>query len=111
LIRIFNVYYPVRTLILLAVEAGIVLSSFLLGTWLRFGEDSSLVLNFEGGYYKIFIFTGLFLGIATAVGVAFGGFRVIIKRLFPGKVFDRPQDIEVLQMGLSGKKIDPTDMY
>lgn len=61
--------------------------------------------------FKIFIFTGLFLGIATAVGVAFGGFRVIVKRLFPGKVFDRPEDIEVLQMGLSGKKIDPTDMY
>jgi hypothetical protein len=31
--------------------------------------------------------------------------------LLPGKVFDRPQDIEVLQLGLSGKKIDPTDMY
>lgn len=61
MIRIFNVYYPVRTLILLAVEAGIVLASFLLGTWIRFGEDSSLVLNFEGGYYKIFIFTALVL--------------------------------------------------
>jgi hypothetical protein len=60
---------------------------------------------------KIFLFTGLFLGIATAVGIAFGGLRVIIKRLFPGKVFDRPQDIEILQLGLSGKKIDPTDMY
>jgi len=43
--------------------------------------------------------------------VAFGGFRVIVKRLYPGKVFDRPQDIEVLQLGLSGKKIDPSDMY
>src|SRR5215469_1914252 len=61
--------------------------------------------------FKIFIFTGLFLGIATAVGVAFGGVRVIIKRMFPGKVFDRPENIEVLQLGLSGKKIDPTDMY
>jgi len=60
---------------------------------------------------KIFLFTGLFLGVATAVGIAFGGLRVIIKRLFPGKVFDRPQDIEVLQLGLSGKKIDPSDMY
>jgi Family of unknown function (DUF6599) len=60
---------------------------------------------------KIFLFTGLFLGVATGVGIAFGGLRVIIKRLFPGKVFDRPQDIEVLQLGLSGKKIDPTDMY
>ncbi len=60
---------------------------------------------------KIFLFTGLFLGVATGLGVAFGGARVIIKRMFPGKVFDRPQDIEILQMGLSGKKIDPTDMY
>jgi hypothetical protein len=61
--------------------------------------------------YKIFLFTGLFLGVATGVGIAFGGFRVIVKRIFPGKVFDRPEDIEVLQLGLSGKKIDPTDMY
>jgi hypothetical protein len=60
---------------------------------------------------KIFLFTGLFLGFATGVGIAFGGLRVIIKRLFPGKVFDRPEDIEVLQLGLSGKKIDASDMY
>ena len=61
--------------------------------------------------YKIFVFTGLFLMIATVGGIAFGGFRVLIKHWLPGKVFDRPEDIEVLQMGLSGKKIDPTDMY
>src|SRR5208337_329415 len=60
---------------------------------------------------KIFLFTGMFLGFATGVGIAFGGLRVIIKRLFPGKVFDRPESIEVLQLGLSGKKIDASDMY
>ena len=60
---------------------------------------------------KIFLFTGLFLGFATGLGIAFGGVRVVIKRLFPGKVFDRPEDIEVLQLGLSGKKIDASDMY
>ncbi|MGB2676481.1 MAG: DUF6599 family protein [Candidatus Acidiferrum sp.] len=60
---------------------------------------------------KIFLFTGLFLGFATGVGIAFGGVRVVIKRLFPGKVFDRPESIEVLQLGLSGKKIDASDMY
>jgi hypothetical protein len=60
---------------------------------------------------KIFLYTGLFLGFATGVGIAFGGVRVVIKRLFPGKVFDRPKDIEVLQLGLSGKKIDASDMY
>jgi hypothetical protein len=48
--------------------------------------------------YKIFLFTGLFLGVATGIGIAFGGFRVIVKRLFPGKVFDRPENIEVLQL-------------
>ena len=60
---------------------------------------------------KIFLFTGLFLGFATGAGIAFGGLRVVIKRLFPGKVFDRPESIEVLQLGLSGKKIDASDMY
>jgi len=60
---------------------------------------------------KIFIFTGLFLGFATGIGIVFGGLRVIIKRLLPGKVFDRPESIEVLQLGLSGKKIDASDMY
>lgn len=60
---------------------------------------------------KIFIYTAMFLGAATGVGIAFGGFRVIVKRLYPGKVFDRPEDIEVLQLGLTGKKIDLTDMY
>ncbi|HMI52422.1 MAG TPA: DUF6599 family protein, partial [Candidatus Saccharimonadales bacterium] len=60
---------------------------------------------------KIIIATGVFMLVAIVLGIAFGGIRIIIKRLFPGKVFDRPQDIEVLQMGLSGKKIDPTDFY
>jgi len=61
--------------------------------------------------YKIFLFTSLFLVFATVAGIAFGGFRILIKHWLPGKVFDRPENIEILQLGLSGKKIDPTDMY
>jgi Family of unknown function (DUF6599) len=61
--------------------------------------------------FKIFWFTTMFLVVATVAGVAFGAFRILIKHWLPGKVFDRPQDIEVLQLGLSGKKIDPSDMY
>ncbi len=60
---------------------------------------------------KIFLFTSVFMMVAIVVGAAFGGLRVVVKRLFPGKVFDRPQDLEVLQLGLSGKKIDSSDMY
>ncbi len=57
MIRLFNVYYPVRTLILLVGEALIVWTSFLLGTVFVLGQDSYLVLNYEYGYVKIFAFT------------------------------------------------------
>jgi sugar transferase (PEP-CTERM system associated) len=58
-IRLFKVYYPLRTLVLLAVEALIVWVSFVLGTMLR-NQDSWLLLNVEGGYFKI-------LGVTAAV--------------------------------------------
>ena len=61
MIRLFNVYYPIRTLILLAGEAVIVWTSFLLGTILQFREDSYLVLNYEFGYYKILLVTAVVL--------------------------------------------------
>jgi hypothetical protein len=60
---------------------------------------------------KIIIATGVFMGVTLVFGVAFGGVRIITKRLFPGKVFDRKNQVEVLQLGLSSKPIDPTDMY
>jgi len=60
-IRLFNVYYPVRTLILLAGEALIVWTSFLLGTLVQLREDSYIALNYEGGYFKILVLTGLVL--------------------------------------------------
>jgi hypothetical protein len=48
---------------------------------------------------------------AVVLGIAFGGVRVVTKRFFPGKVFDRANQMEVLQLGLSGKRIDPSDFY
>lgn len=60
---------------------------------------------------NIFLGTFAFCGLALVLGLVFGGVRVITKRLFPGKVFDRPENMEVLQLGLSGKRIDPRDFY
>ncbi len=62
MIRLFNVYYPVRTLVLLVVEALIVGFSFVLGTlwnlgWLQFNN----ALFIEGGYLRIFTLTGIVL--------------------------------------------------
>ena len=60
MIRLFKVYYPLRTLVLLAGEALIVCVSFVLGTMLR-SQDSWLLLNVEGGYLKILAVTGIVL--------------------------------------------------
>jgi hypothetical protein len=56
-IRLFNVYYPVRTLVLLVGEALIIWTSFLLGMVLQHPEDSYVLLNYEGGYLKIVVVT------------------------------------------------------
>ncbi|MGA1985183.1 MAG: TIGR03013 family XrtA/PEP-CTERM system glycosyltransferase [Candidatus Sulfotelmatobacter sp.] len=61
MIRLFNVHYSIRTLILVLGEGLIVWVSFLLWTMLRYREDSYLVLNFEYGYYKIVAVTVLVL--------------------------------------------------
>ena len=61
MIRLFNVYYPIRTLVLLIGEALIVWTSFLLGAVYELREDSYLVLNYEGGYLKILGVTVLVL--------------------------------------------------
>jgi hypothetical protein len=60
---------------------------------------------------KIITATGAFMLVAIVFGVAFGGVRVLMKRLLPGKVFDRPEQMDVLQLGLSGKRINSRDFY
>lgn len=61
MIRLFNVYYPVRTLILVVGEALIVGISLLLGVMYANWEDSYLVLVYEHGYVKILALTLLVL--------------------------------------------------
>jgi len=60
-IRLFKVYYPVRTLVLLAGEALIIWLSFVLGTVIRTQDDYWLTLNAEGGYLKILAVTVIVL--------------------------------------------------
>ncbi len=61
MVRLFHVYYPARMLVLLAGEILIVWLSFLAATLTQFGADSYLVLNYDGGLYKILAITGLVL--------------------------------------------------
>jgi sugar transferase (PEP-CTERM system associated) len=57
LIRLFSIYYPIRTLVLLGGEALLVWTSFLAATLWRHPEDSYVLLNYEGGHFKILVGT------------------------------------------------------
>lgn len=61
MVRLFNVYYPKRTLILVFGEAMIVCLSFLAATYVQYGEDSYITLNYENGLWKILGVTAMAL--------------------------------------------------
>ena len=61
MIRLFNVYYPTRTIILLLTEGLIVSGSFLLATTFVLGPDTYIALNYEYGALKILTLTVLTL--------------------------------------------------
>jgi hypothetical protein len=52
---------------------------------------------------NIFIFCGVMLGMTLIAGLLFGIVRIVIKRFFPGKVFDRPETMEVIRLHLDEK--------
>lgn len=49
----------------------------------------------------VILLAAIVCGISIVAGIAFGGFRLAIKRLLPGKIFDRPEDIEFISLHLS----------
>jgi sugar transferase (PEP-CTERM system associated) len=65
-IRLFKVYYPLRTLVLLVGEALIVWLSFLLATIWR-NQDSWLLLNVDGGYLQVLAVLGPKILVVTGV--------------------------------------------
>ena len=48
----------------------------------------------------IFTLIGVILIVALGFGFAFGGVRVLAKKIFPNRVFDRPEDVEIIQLNL-----------
>jgi hypothetical protein len=62
----------------------------------------SLVVNI---LYLCFILAG----ICIVAGVAFGGIRLLVKRWYPGRFFDRPENVEFISLHLSEKASDGPD--
>ena len=61
MIRLFNVYYPTRTLMLLLCEALLVGGSFLLAATYLIGQDTYIALFYDNGLLKIGAITVLTL--------------------------------------------------
>jgi hypothetical protein len=49
----------------------------------------------------IFTFIGVALLFTFVVGVSFGGLRIFVKARYPDRVFDRPEDMEIIQLKLA----------
>src|SRR5579863_10450947 len=55
----------------------------------------SLILN-------VVILCGILGALAIVAGVAFGGFRILMKRFYPDRIFDRPEQMEFISLHLDG---------
>ena len=94
-------------------EADTLLSQIQTGTQITWNEpafqfkEPSIEMMIVGSI----IGTGTICLFALVAGLAFGGFRLLIKRVLPDKVFDRSSHLQVLQMGLCSKPINSEDFY
>jgi len=94
-------------------EAGPLLNQIESGTQVTWNEptfqfkEPSIEMMIVGSI----VGTGVICGFTLIAGLAFGGFRLVVKRALPNKVFDRTDQIQVLQLGLSSKPINAEDFY
>ncbi len=50
--------------------------------------------------FNVIVLCGIVVGVSLVAGLAFGGFRILMKRFFPDRVFDRPDDREIISLHL-----------
>jgi hypothetical protein len=50
---------------------------------------------------NIVVLCGILGGLAIVAGVAFGGIRILMKRWYPDRVFDRPEEMEFISLRLT----------
>jgi len=113
--------YARRSVTLLAVVSGA--ASAADAEWLLRQVHSGTALTWNEPNFELtqpnigtivvgtIIGTGLICMFALISGLAFGGVRLVVKRLLPDKVFDRSSHLQVLQLGLSSKPIKSEDFY
>ena len=100
-----------RTGPLLAVVAGPISSSDAKSLLNAVNYEATVTWNEPGNQHEakdlyllivnVVIICAIVGGLAVVAGVAFGGFRILMKRWFPDKVFDRPGQMEFISLHLA----------
>jgi hypothetical protein len=83
-------------------EARSLMSSISYDADVTWNEDTSVRKkdNLANFLFNAIVLCGIVVGLALVAGVAFGGLRLLIKRLFPHSVFDRPEVVEFISLNL-----------
>ncbi len=56
--------------------------------------------NLANFLFNAIVLCGIVVGLALVAGIAFGGLRLLVKRLFPDSVFDRRETMEFISLHL-----------
>jgi len=59
--------------------------------------------NLANLLFNVIVLCGIILGLSLIAGLGFGGLRVLMKRLFPDRLFDRPDDMEIISLHLGDR--------
>jgi Family of unknown function (DUF6599) len=94
-------------------EANTVLNSVQSGEVLTWNEPTFRFTQPSIGEVVVgtIVGSGIICMFALISGLAFGGVRLVVKRALPDRVFDRSDQLQILQLGLSSKPIKAEDFY
>lgn len=58
---------------------------------------------------NIILLCGILMGLAVVAGLAFGGIRIALRQLLPGKIFSDPDEVEFIALHLEATRPEPSD--
>jgi len=104
-------FYDKRSGPLIAVASGNISESDAKSLLSRVNYEATVTWNTPSGseevhglymlLLNIVVLCAILGGLAIIAGVAFGGFRILMKRFYPDRVFDRPEQMEFISLHLT----------
>ena len=106
-----NAFFDKRTGPIIAVVTGAISDADAKGLLNKVNYEASVTWNTPSGNQEvhdlyqlilnIVVLCAILAGLAIVAGVAFGGVRILVKRLYPDRVFDRPEQMEFISLHLT----------